>query len=91
MTLEDKVNEAITYHLSAIYNIETVKTKFGEEVFKMIDQIASYATNDTIWAADDDEMSHQETKERLAITYPFLTEASRIKIADVAAYFWKSD
>jgi hypothetical protein len=39
MKLEDKVNEAITYHLLPFYNTEVIKAKFGQEVFKVIDEM----------------------------------------------------
>ncbi len=89
MSLQDQINEAITQQLSVLYSTDSIKETFGEEVYKAINDIASYATNDTIWASGDAEMSHNETQDRLSIKYPFLTEASRIKIADIAAYFWK--
>jgi hypothetical protein len=91
MKLEDKVNEAITYHLLPFYNTEVIKAKFGQEVFKVIDEIASYATNDVLWSTNKTAGAHKEVMERLLVKYPFLTEASMIRIADVAAYFWKLD
>jgi len=91
MTLEHKVDNAITYYLLPFYNTEPIKVKFGEEVFKIIDDIAAYATNNVLWSTNNSVEAHKEVMEDLLIKYPFLTEASRIKIADVAAYFWKSD
>ena len=91
MKLEDKVNEAITYYLLPFYNTEVIKAKFGEDVFKEIDGIAAYATNTELWSTMDDTVSLKEIVAALTIKYPFLTETSKIKIADVAAYFWKSD
>ena len=84
MKLEDKVNEAITYYLLPFYNTEVIKAKFGEDVFKEIDGIAAYATNTELWSTMDDTVSRKEI-------VAALTETSKIKIADVAAYFWKSD
>lgn len=57
----------------------------------MIDEIADYATNNVLWSKLDDDISHKEAVAALTIKCPFLTETSKIKIADVAAYFWKSD
>ena len=91
MTLEDKVNEAITYYLLPFYNTDIIKTKFCKEVFKTIDEIAAYATNNVLWSKLDDDINRKETIAALTIKYPFLTETSKVKIADVAAYFWKAD
>jgi hypothetical protein len=91
MNLEDQINEAITQQLSVLYSTDSIKETFGEEVYKAINDIACYATNDMIWASDDVQMSHNETQDRLSAKYPYLTRASKIRIADVAAYFWKSD
>jgi hypothetical protein len=91
MKVEDKVNEAITYYLLPFYNTEVIQAKFGQEVFKVIDEIASYATNDVLWSTNNSVEGHKEVMERILVKYPFLTDAARIKIADVAAYFWKSD
>lgn len=91
MKIEDSVNKAITEYLLPFYNTDDIKNKFGDEVFASIDQIAAYATNNVIWAGDNDEENHEATIKELSIRYPFLTEASKVKIADVAAYFWKAD
>lgn len=91
MKLEDKVNEAITYHLLPFYNTEVIKAKFGQDVFKVIDEIASYATNNVLWLTNDAVEGHREVIDRLLVKYPFLTDTAKIKIADVAAYFWKAD
>jgi hypothetical protein len=89
MTVEDKVNEAITNHISALYDIDVLKSKYDSEVLQIVNDIAEYATNVVLLISDNDLLNHKETKERLGVKYPFLTEASKIKIADVAAYFWK--
>ncbi|MEO6520238.1 MAG: hypothetical protein ABIN91_01055 [Mucilaginibacter sp.] len=89
MTTEELANEAITYHLSTLYNINSLPDKYNKTVLTLIGEIATYATNDPLWSGDDDEFCHEETKTKLALKYPFLTEASKIKMADAAAYFWK--
>lgn len=89
MTTEDLVNEAITNHLSALYNIEELENKYDRQIIQIVDDIAEYATNGVLLVSEDDSLNHGETKTKLAFKYPYLTEASRIKMADVAAYFWK--
>jgi hypothetical protein len=89
MTLEEQVNEAITNHLSALYNLDVLNNKYNHDVLQTIGNIAYYATNEVLQTSDDNHVNHQETMTALAIKYPFLTEASRIKIADISAYFWK--
>ncbi|MEN0054484.1 MAG: hypothetical protein AAGC65_12495 [Mucilaginibacter sp.] len=89
MTVEEQINEAITNELSVVAIINSLKDKYGNDVTILIAKIASFATNDTTWSAGDDVWSHKATKDRLSSEYPFLTEASKNKIADIAAYFWK--
>lgn len=89
MTTEDQVNEVITLHLSALYNIDELRDKYNEEILKILDDIAEYATNGVLLVSDDESLNHKETKAKLALKYSYLTEASRIKMADLAAYFWK--
>jgi hypothetical protein len=88
MTLEEQVNEVITNELSVVDTTLT-KSKHSLDVTALISEILSFAVNDTTWAADNDIWSHKETKDRLTLDYPFLTEGSKNKIADIAAYFWK--
>lgn len=89
MSIEETVNNAITYHLSIFYNLDSIKELFGEPVAQLIDEIASFGTNDVDWADNDQEINHIKTQDRLFVKYPFLTKSSIVKIADVAAYFWK--
>jgi len=89
MTTEDQVNEVITFHLSALYNIDELRGRCDGEILQIVDDIAEYATNGVLLVSEDDSLNHGETKAGLALKYPYLTEASRIKMADVAAYFWK--
>jgi hypothetical protein len=88
MTLEEQVNEAITNELTVV-DTTFIDGKYCLDVTTLISEILSFAVNDTTWAADNDIWSHKETKDRLTIDYPFLTEGSKNKIADIAAYFWK--
>ena len=49
MNREDNINEAITNHLSIDYDMSSIAAVFGEDVSKAVDEIASFATNDSIW------------------------------------------
>lgn len=89
MTSEQLVNEAITGHLSALYILNDLRSLYSKEVVELVDEIASFATNQVVRFSEDDIVNHQATKDALAVEFPFLTESSKIKIADVAAYFWK--
>ena len=89
MNIEQLVNEAIINNLTVVYAIEGLKGEYGIEVTKIVSEIASFAANDTTWSADDDVWSHSTTIDRLTAKYPFLTQAAKNKVADIAAYFWK--
>ena len=92
MVNESSINDAITFHLSILFTDEStseIERLFGKETVISIWDIAADATNDVTWGNDDNIDSHQETINRLKAKYPFLTNASLIKIADAAAFFWK--
>lgn len=89
MTLEEQVNEAITNHLSVLHNLDELNTMYSQAVLQTIENMTYYATNEVLQTSDDDRVNHRGTMKALAFKYPFLTEASRIKIADISAYFWK--
>ncbi|WP_426670536.1 hypothetical protein ACPPVU_04665 [Mucilaginibacter sp. McL0603] len=92
MVNESSINDAITFHLSILFTDEStseIERLFGKETVVTICDIAAYATNDVTWSNDDNRVSHHETINRLKANYPFLTDASLIKIADAAAFFWK--
>lgn len=91
MTIEDRVNEAIINCVTVTDSSNSVRNEYGDNIYKIIYDILQYGVNDTTWAGEDECLNHKITQDRLAAKYPYLTRASKIKIADVAAYFWKPD
>jgi hypothetical protein len=92
MLNHEQLNEAIINYLTVMYAkeaLEDIKEVFGVDTGLLIEKIASSATNNTIWSNLDQEANYNTVLEELAQEYPYLSKASRLKIADIAAYFWK--
>ena len=87
-----KIDEAIKKYLSLWWTDESKKkiiSEYGEGLLSNVTEICDYADKSELWLSIDYWDAHKLTIERLRIKYPFLSQTSARKIADMAAYSWK--
>jgi len=89
----EKTNQAINKYVHLLWWTEeienNIKTEFGEDVYSTIKEIYLFAGHDLVWSSFDDLQAFSKILDKMKIKYPFLNNQAAIKIANMAAYFWK--
>ncbi len=87
-----KINSAITEYLSIGWIDESktqITEKFGAEITAHINDIMTEIANNYMHSYIGDSL--EDAIAKLTVEYPYLTNASSIRLLDFAAIWWKSE
>jgi hypothetical protein len=89
----NKVNEALESLNEVPWITKEDRVKiigvYGVGILNIIDEICSFSANDIIWTSLSYDEAFIESLKRLSANYPYLTDMSVRRVANLAAYFWK--
>ncbi|PVY39927.1 hypothetical protein [Pontibacter virosus] len=91
-TDESRIDEAISKHLKTWWTFETkqeIELNYGIAVLNQIISIYDFASQSEFWLSLELEDAYNLAVERLKEQYPFLSDDSVRRIANMAAYSWK--
>lgn len=87
-----RIDEAIKKYLSLWWTEESKKkitSEYGEGLLRKVTEICDYADKAELWLSVEYWEAHKLVIEQLRAKYPFLSQTSARKVADMAAYSWK--
>ncbi|MCP2043147.1 hypothetical protein [Pontibacter sp. HSC-36F09] len=89
---ENRVDKAISEHLKTWWTDETkqeIKVQYGIDILNQIISIYDFASQSEFWLSLELNDAYNQTTERLKKQYPFLSDGSVRRVANMAAYSWK--
>ena len=93
METEALINQAIINHLGLWWTDDIkkqIKTEYSQEVLGEIEKISEYAVQGSMaWAENDDIEAYRIVVLDLQGEYTYLSKEAVIRIANMAAYYWK--